>query len=153
MKAISLVSISLVCTLLCLLAGGGFEAEAQTVPLLRAASALLWDPVTTDINGGVESVSSYDVAVTLPGSDLAARPGDAVLAMASSPGNLVPAGGFPLAGLFQGRASGAYRLFLRAIDQAGNKSTWSTALDVQVDATAPATPKNLRIQLSVIVGP
>lgn len=149
------ISVAILSTIFMSFTGGGFEARAQAAaaPYVKATSALLWDAVTQDIAGNPEVVAAYDLALTLSGSDLVLRPADPIIATQTVTGALPPTSGVQLAALLTGRSPGPYRLWVRAIDAAGNQGLWSLPLDIQHDNVVPAAPKNLKLQLSVTVGP
>lgn len=134
------------------------------VPVIGSANKVFlnWDPVTvyadaaaTPIPAGV--TVQYVVALTLPTSDLnAATPGPTLTTApaaqtATIPGTTTKA--FDATSLFANRATGTYKLWLKASDGV-TWSAWNVPLEVQFNKMIPAAPGNMKVTVTIsISGP
>jgi len=106
--------------------------------IIQPGSALVWDPVSLDINGDPEEISYYTViatpvTVTVPDIGSTLRTTD------------VPVANIGLDGFMSGLPAAAYNLFTRAVDTAANESAWSVPLASRWDRAVPQTPVGLSI--------
>lgn len=100
-------------------------------------SKVAWDCVTTDILGNPEVIAQYEIGLFPLGAAGNTEP----LRTALTPANPCT---FQIRPLVDGVPDGQYDLRARAYDEAGNISLWSSPLSIDLDATPPAHPVNLR---------
>lgn len=100
-------------------------------------SKVAWDCVTTDILGNPEVIAQYEIGLFPLGADGNTVP----LRTALTPADPCT---FQIRPLVEGVPDGQYDLRARAYDEAGNISLWSLPLSIDLDATPPAHPVNLR---------
>ena len=132
-----------------LLLAGQVNPPAVTTQYVTPQSVAIWDPVTLDVNGNAEEVSKYELALTSNQQDLRQAGAPAPLAILPASDPTLGQAAFPL---FSGQPPGFYRLWVRAIDRAGNKSAWGAPLEVAWDQISPRAPLNLRIEIRISIG-
>lgn len=123
----------------------GLPADTQ-IGRFGTQGMLLWDPVTTDIKGGPEVLSAYEVGIFLA----TANPHEGVAALRTIKidpkvttielAQVVTE--IHAASIADGTA---VRIAVRAIDQAANVSEWSDWLEGSLDSAPPATPGGCRL--------
>ncbi len=106
--------------------------------IITPGSSLVWNPVTTDVNGDPEEISHYTVVatpviVTVPDVGSTLRTAD------------VPVANIGLDGFMNGLPAAAYNLFTRAVDTSAQESGWSVPLASRWDRAVPQTPVGLSI--------
>lgn len=119
------------------------------VKYLTETNSFSWDPVTTDVTGAPETVAAYELAALAVGEDMNADlpPVPRARRETAATGYL----GFGAQALIQGLSPGPYRFQVRARDLAGNWGAWSVPLDLVLDNMLPASPKALRVKVTVTV--
>lgn len=129
-----------------------FLLLSETGPQLPVAAnpkaILEWDAPITNVDGTpLLDLAGYIVALSLPGVDL--NQGTSALTQLEVPEAATTEQA--IAPLVAGRPEGIYQLWVRAYDDAGNLSAWSTPLLIQIDAVTPASPTGLKLKVTVIV--
>lgn len=108
-------------------------------PPILPGSSITWDAVTTDVAGNPDNVVKYLVVATLatataPNATNVVKSQE-VLAVdvpkIDSDSFLIPL------------VPGAYKIFVKAIDESENESGWSDPLVRTWDRVAPTVPQNL----------
>lgn len=127
--------------LVVLLFGLGLVADAQNVTQYFSATCVFsWDAVTTDIEGGPETISYYELAAFPANTVLFPPPTPAPVPLATTqiPGDTTTGAGILL---WTKIPSGtAIRLSVRCSDLAGNLSDWADPLDGILDMKKPHKP-------------
>jgi len=106
--------------------------------IITPGSSLVWNPVTTDVNGDPEEISHYTavatpITVTVPDVGSILRTAD------------TPVANIGLDGFMNGLPAAAYNLFTRAVDTSAQESGWSDPLASRWDRAAPQIPGGLLI--------
>lgn len=110
--------------------------SAESLPIAGPRSEILWDaPVLNEDGTPVTDLNHYEIIVTAgtvhPGSEEVARTTTVLTTQR-------------LVYLIEHQPEGDYTVWVRAVDNAGNRSQW-VALHFQWDVTATAAPVNLRM--------
>lgn len=124
-------------------------AQQEPMPVSPTNSGLEWIPVTKSADGSdADDIDHYVVGVSAIDQDL--NSGGSVLAYvdAGCDGSSCRSA---LKDLLAAVPDGAMRLWVRAVDEAGNYSAWSEPLEVVTDRVEPAKPTGLKIVVTVTV--
>ena len=134
-------------TVLCVAGIWIAEAIAQE-RVAPATTQLAWDPPELNEDGTpCDDLAGYVVAISEPGVDL--RETGEPIGEWSAP--LCPDGVCRWDLSQVDVTDGQYRLWVRAVDEAGNSSVWSDPLSLDLDATRPGAPAAVRIEVAVTV--
>lgn len=111
---------------------------------LKPSDRVTWDPVVQDVAGNPEQVGSYEVAITPTTVDLRPRGSDWINIVRGVDASVPADSGFVIAPLTVGLKPGRYRIFVRAVDLAGNDSEWSDPFEHGFDDLPPKKPSAVR---------
>jgi len=132
----------------------GPKVESQPAPTdtVNLNTKLVWSHDNKDINNLPEVIGRFEVAISQTNQDLST--GGTPLAMLQvqypcpeCPVDTVTLGTtceYPIADLIRGRSPGYYRLWVRAVDSAGNIGAYSSYLTIQIDSSPPKPPTGLK---------
>lgn len=124
-------------------------AQQDPVPVSPTNSGLQWNPVTKNADGSdADDIDHYVVGVSAIDQDL--NSGGTVLAYVDA-GCDGASCRSALKDLLAAVPDGAMRLWVRAVDEAGNYSAWSEPLEVVTDRVEPAAPTGLKTITTVTV--
>lgn len=127
-----------------------FQFTAVSALMLGAAAPsaigpnarITWVSPTLDVNNNPETLSSMDLAIATSDVDLNVVGSVALRTIKDiNPGDGVA--GYSAAVLVAGLPNGTYKVWIRAIDLAGNMSVWGSSDAVPVDVTAPKPPSGI----------
>lgn len=124
------------------------EALAQVVPTSFVAewTTFIWEPVTADIDASPITVDHYEFAVwSGPLTDA----NTTVIPPLRITTTTLPTLAAILA--LTGQKGGFYSFAVRAFNTAGDASSWSVPTSNLKFVRPPATPKNLRLDVRVII--
>jgi hypothetical protein len=114
-----------------------------------------WNHSGLDIQGKPETLAGYELAVTDATVDLVVDPAGVIVARKLVPLPMAPETPSAVAtDLLMARGTGTSRLWVRAVDAAGNWSAWSTPLGFTFDGDAPAAPSApivIKVEVNVTV--
>jgi predicted phage tail protein len=107
----------------------------------------------TDITGAAETMASFDLAISHPSEDLNLA-GSAITSSFISYADAKINGSWEteITELLKSQPSGNYLVWCRAVDLAGNKSTWSNSEEIPHDIIPPGQPKNIAIKIVLLNG-
>jgi len=134
MKALFFVLVFLFCAL--------SSPQVASAEAVGANAVFGWDAVTTDINGGPETILYYEIASFPLGTDLVAAPLTAALTKVQIEGAQVQA--HASAFLMTIPPGAQVVVSVRAVDEAGNVSDWAVPLTVKTDFGKPQKPDKFR---------
>lgn len=123
-----------------------YAATAKTVAGLGPNTQVYWTGVSKDTTGATEAVVTYEVGIVTADKDLTVA-GTLPLKTVSTSVTYLNLGS-SIATL----PAGTYRVFVRAVDGAGNRSGWSTEfLEGPLDVQPPQIPSGIGTKLNLVV--
>lgn len=126
--------------------------QSQTPVILTPQSVVVWDAVTTDIQGNPESIRDAEIGIFPANSDPNAVGVLPLTTIKGLSGDANAGKGLAVSGFLPATLKpGTYTFAVRVYDMAGNVSGWSNAMLAVYDQLPPLAPVNFKITIQIDV--